>query len=504
MADVKKNIAANLIGNIWQTLVGLALVPVYIKFMGVEAYGLVGIFISLQILAGMLDMGLNSTINREMARRSVLPGGGDEIRNLTRSLEIIYWSIAVVIGVIIVFVSPLIAQYWIKGNSLSQQTIAQAVLIMGLIMIIQWPASLYANGLYGLQRHVPLNAINIFMVTLRGIGAVLVLWLVSPTIQAFFIWQIFVSAAHTALLVFYLWQNLPSGGNKPVFQIHLLKSVGRFAAGVASVTILSIILTQMDKVILSKMLSLEEFGYYTVAGIVAMSPLRIAFPVFAGIYPKFTQIVSLADYECLERTYHKACQLMAALIAPFSVIVAFFSYDLIALWTQNPTIAENTYLLASILICGTVFHSFLLAPHALQLSFGWTRLLFFKNLVAVVALAPLIIYMTHIYGATGAAWGWLFLNLGSVLIEIPIMHRRLLSKSMWKWYAQDVFVPLVTASLIAGIGKILMPPEISTWIMIAYLLFVSAATMAATAMITPATREWLLAQLLKTRERYAK
>ena len=45
----------------------LAFVPLYIKFMGIESYGLVGIFASLLALFGLLDMGLSTTLNRELA-----------------------------------------------------------------------------------------------------------------------------------------------------------------------------------------------------------------------------------------------------------------------------------------------------------------------------------------------------------------------------------------------------------------------------------------------------
>lgn len=491
MANVKINIGANLIGNIWQVFIGFIFVPLYIRFMGVEAYGLVGIFLTLQVIAGMLDMGLGGTMNREMARRSVLSGDSEEMRDLVRSLEIIYWGAALVIGVVIIMVSPLISQYWIKGDNLSQQTITQAIAIMGLIMIIHWPASLYANGLFGLQKHVLLSAINICLLTVRGIGAVLILWLISPTVQAFFLWQIFISVIHTSLLLFFLWRNLPAGQNKAAFQMKLVKSISRFAAGVASITILSVIITQIDKIILSKMLTLEAFGYYTLAGIVAMSPLRIAWPVFSGIYPKFTQLVSVADYEGLEQIYHKASQLMAVLILPFTVVVAFFSYELILLWTQNQLIADKTHILASIIICGTAFGCIMLVPHALQLSSGWTRLLFYKNLIAVIIMVPLIIYMTNVYGAIGAAVVWLLLNLLVFLIEISIMHRRLLPGNKWRWYTQDVFIPLVTALIITGIGKLLMPAGISKWMILIYLLAVSATALTVTSLITPTTRKWI-------------
>ena len=77
----------------------LVFVPLYIKFMGIESYGLVGIFASLFALFGLLDMGLSTTLNRELARLSAVPDRAGEMRNLVRTLEIIYWGMAVVIGI---------------------------------------------------------------------------------------------------------------------------------------------------------------------------------------------------------------------------------------------------------------------------------------------------------------------------------------------------------------------------------------------------------------------
>ncbi len=64
----------------------------------------------------------------------------------------------------------------------------------------------------GLQRQVLLNGFNIFMATIRGGGAVLILWLVSPTIQAFFGWQIVSSGLQSFLVALLLWRSLPPTG----------------------------------------------------------------------------------------------------------------------------------------------------------------------------------------------------------------------------------------------------------------------------------------------------
>ena len=79
----------------WQALMAVLFIPFYIKFMGVEAYGLIGIFATLLAIFSLLDMGLASTLTREMARLSVIAGKEQEMRNLVRTLEVIYWGFAI-------------------------------------------------------------------------------------------------------------------------------------------------------------------------------------------------------------------------------------------------------------------------------------------------------------------------------------------------------------------------------------------------------------------------
>lgn len=359
------------------------------------------------------------------------------------------------------------------------------------------PIGFYSGGLMGLQRQVLLNLINVSMSTLRGAGAVLILWLISPTIQAYFLWQIVISTITSFFLARFLWRKLPLGEKRSVFQKQLLKGIWRFAAGMSGISILAVILTQLDKIILSKMLSLEMFGYYALASVVAMSLGRLFIPVFYGIYPRFTQLVSMGDQEGLKQLYHKSCQFMSVLILPAAIFIALFSYEILLLWTQSTAMAERSHLLVSILICGTALNGLMHTPYALQLAFGWTRLSFIKSLIAVILLVPLIIYMTTHYGATGAAIAWLVLNLGTFFIEIPIMHRRLLRKEKWRWYWQDVGLPLVACILMTGLSRIYISGPISQSMMLLILVIISALTLGIAAIITPTTKSWLFGQLLK-------
>ncbi len=457
--NTKNNILANFSASIWNALISLIFVPFYIRFMGIEAYGLIGLFVSLMGIFALLDMGLSTTINREMARLVVQENKAQDMCDLIRTLEIPYWLVGVIISVIVVLASPLIAYHWVSANNLSPDSIHTTVILMGLCAAFQWPMSFYSGAMMGIQQQVLLNGINVIAATIRGLVALLILWLVSPTVEAFFCWQVIITAAHVGSIIFFLWRSLPAGTEKPQFRYKLILTIWRFAGGMTAITIVATILTQLDKVILSRMLSLEMFGHYTLANVAASFLYRFVAPVFTAISPKLTVLVEQRANEKLIKMYHASAQLVTILVLPAALVLACFSKEILLLWTKDPVIANNTYLLMTILVLGTAVHCIYHIPWALQLAYGWTRLAFISNVIAVLILVPLLIFFTERYGPVGAACVWLMLNSGYIFVSLPVMHRRFLSTEKWRWYIEDVGQPLLATAAVVMIGRIVVQSE---------------------------------------------
>jgi len=490
--SLKRNIIANFIGSSWATVMSLVFIPLYIHFMGIEAYGLVGFFLVLQGAFSLLDMGLSATLSREMARLSVQPDRAQEMRDLSRTLEIIYWAIAVVIGLVVMTFASTITHRWLHAGQLSTETVKRAIALMGLTLVLQWPFSLYSGGLMGLQRQVLLNGFNAIMATLRGGGAVLILWLISPTIQAFFIWQIIVSALRAVLIALLFWRSLPSIDETATFKINLFRNLWRFMTGMAGISAMTMILGQVDKIILSKMLSLKMFGYYTLATMAASIVGFMATPFFFAIYPRLTQLVALGKHDELKELYHRSCQTVSVLVLPTSMVVALFSREILFIWTMNHITTDNTSLILSILVIGGGLSGLLYLPYILQLAYGWTRLTFYISSLSVLFLVPFIIFMTTKYGATGAAIGWIVLNMGYLLFAIPIIHRRLLPGEQWRWYREDVSYPLLAALVIVGLGRWLIHGQMSAPVTGIAVLSVYVTALAIAALAAPLVRAQIM------------
>jgi O-antigen/teichoic acid export membrane protein len=489
---VKKNVAANFLGSGWTALLAVLLIPLYIKFLGVEAWGIIGIFITLQSLSSLLDLGLSSTLNREMARLSLRSENGQEMGDLVRTLEVVYWGIALVAGISVFGLASPIANYWVQASELSPNTIQNAIRLMGLGLFFQCASALYFGGLMGLQRQVLGSGINASIATVRGAGSVLILWKLSFSLEAFFVWHVVAGLLQTLTMRWFLWRSLPKIPTAPRFQRELLRRSWRFAAGMSAVTILSLILTQVDKVVLSRVLSLEMFGYYVLASSVATSLCLLAAPVGVALYPRFIQLASLGDLQGLKEIYHHSCQLMSTLIIPIAVIIVLFSKEILTLWTGNATTISHTHLLLSILIVGAAVNGLLYLPFALQLAYGWTKLIFQIFLVSVLTLTPLIILIASFYGATGAAVTLVIFNLGVALVAIQFMHGRILRGEKWRWYVGDVGLPLSVALGAALLCRVLVPTDVRGFQLFISLVSTSLVVIGSTVLATPVTRAALI------------
>src|SRR2546425_12398080 len=73
----RQNVIANFVGRGWGFISVYLFVPLYLKFLGIEAYGLVGFYATLLGFLTFADMGLTATLNREIARLSARSNAAD-------------------------------------------------------------------------------------------------------------------------------------------------------------------------------------------------------------------------------------------------------------------------------------------------------------------------------------------------------------------------------------------------------------------------------------------
>ena len=478
--SLKKNVLANYLGQAWTALMGLAFVPLYIKYLGMEAYGLIGIFTLLQAWLTLLDMGMTPTLSREMARYTAGAHSAQSIRDLLRTMEFICFALAIFVCGLLWLCAPWLSEHWLQTEKISAEQLVQAISVMGLVIALRFIEGVYRGAIVGLQQQVWLNVAGALLATLRSVGAVLILIWIAPSIEVFFLWQGVVSVITILVFIATTYHHLPPSKHPAKFSLPQLKAIGRFAGGMMATTVLSLLLTQVDKIILSRLLSLEMFGYYTLAGTVAATLYQLINPITQAYYPRFTELATQGDTVGLIKIYHQSAQLVSTLLIPATLMLVFFGNHLLLLWTGNTVLTENVFPLLVLLAIGAMLNGLMHIPHLLTLAYGWTRFGVYLNIIAVILLVPSMIWATLRYGAIGSAWIWVILNAGYILIGVHFMYRRLLVTEKWRWYGRDIILPMLATILITKLSLIIQPTIETNSIWLVW-LFATGIIMVATA-----------------------
>ena len=486
--SVKANVVANYFSQAYMAVMGFVFVPVFIKYLGIEAFGLIAIFTILQSSLALLDMGMKPALAREMAKFTAGANNAQSIRDLLRSVEIVAVAMATIISLGALWSASWVASKWLNAESLPLSTVKHALIGMGMLCALRFVENIYSGSIAGLQRQVLQSVLSSSLVTARALGAIAVLAWVSPTVEGFFIWQVLISLITIPILASVVYGDLPACPRPARFSRDSVTGIWRFAGGVMTITLLSLLLTQFDKILLTRLLPLKVFAIYAVAGVLSSALYMLSTPISAAFYPSFTQLVTLRDEAALSLAYHQAAQLCAVVMGSAAIVLIIFADTVLSVWTRNPTLTEDAAPILRVLAFGTLLSGFVGVPYQMQLAYGWTKLIVKMNFIAVALLVPMLLLVVPRYGGIGAAWVWVALNAGYLLFGIHFMHSRLLPSEKRRWYSRDVIVPASAAAAAALACRYCMPNRANTMIELLVLLFTSACVVFAATLVSPLVR----------------
>jgi O-antigen/teichoic acid export membrane protein len=458
--SLKKNILANYASQFYVTLIGILMVPLYIKYMGAEAYGLVGFFGMLQALFNILDMGLTPTIARETAR---FRGGATDAlsyRSLIRVLEWVFLSVALVGGSVIFALSGFIAQDWLQVSKLSELEVQIAVKLMSIIFAIRLMCGLFRGSISGSERVVWLCGFNSTIATFRFIGVLPLLLFIGVTPTIFFGFQLLVAVMELGVLLLYAYYLFPAipKGEQLSWNWAQLKPTLKFSLTIATTTSVWVLVTQTDKLVLSKILPLAEYGYFTLAVLVASSIMMVGGPISGAVIPRLTRLKAAGDEEGVIALYRKITQLTAITTTSAASILAMFSEQVLWAWTGDVALAAKASSVLTLYAIGNGFLTITALQYYLQFANGDLRYHLIGNGFFIFIIIPSGIMATVKFGMLGAAWVWLISNGLMFFLWVPLVHLKFIKDMHRAWLVWDVGV----ISLLAIVATIFLAST-STW-----------------------------------------
>ena len=461
--SLKLNVTVNYASQLYATLIGIVLVPLYLKYMGAEAYGLIGLFSMMQAWFNVLDLGLTPTIARESARYFGGALAPLDYRQLVRSLHLIFLVVALAGAALLYALAPAVSQHWLHVQALPIGDVEAAVRIMALSVAMRWMGGLYRGVITGAEQLVWLSGANALIATLR-FAAVFVsmgIWGFTPTV--FFWHQFAVASIELLLLYLKMARLLPrlDGPLPPIGQsLASIRPLLRFSITIAFTSLVWVLVTQTDKLILSGVLPLAEYGYFTMAVLVAGGITIVTGPITTALLPRLARLHAEGNDAEIVRLYHQFAQLVGVVAASLMVTLAGCAESLLFAWTGSLEVTHAAAPILRLYALGNGLLALGAFPFYLQYARGTLRYHLIGNLGLVLLLIPAIVLAASRFGGIGAGWAWLSMNAIYLFAWVAYVHSKLQPGLHLEWIGRSVLFILVPTAIVGALLTTLIAPAL--------------------------------------------
>lgn len=460
---LRNNILASYASQVYVALIGIVVVPTLVRLLGPESYGLVGFYSMLQAWFNLLDMGMSPSVSREAARYQGSASAAMDYRRLVRALEGVFVVVALCGGALLFLGASNIAVHWLNFDELPISDVIYAIQVIALVVALRWTCGLYRGIIIGSQRLVWLGWMNITIATLRFVAVLPVLILLGATPRIFFTYQLFIALVELIVLAVFAYRLLPilPKSQRIAWDWEPLKPILKFSLTIAFTSSVWVMVTQVDKLILSGLLSLEEYGYFTLTVLASSTIMLLSSPVGQAVMPRLSQLEAQGRHEALVHVYRSGSQLVSILAGSTAITVACMSRPLLLAWTGDQSLTDFAAPVLKLYAIGNGFLAVAAFPYYLQYAYGNLKLHLIGNLIFVILLVPTIIWAARNYGALGAGWAWLGMNLLTLVAWLPFVHNKFVPGLNSRWYTQDTFALLLPAAAVGVAVSWLIPEDLS-------------------------------------------
>lgn len=188
-----------------------------------------------------------------------------------------------------------------------------------------------------------------------------------------------------------------------------MRELWKAVATMSAATWLGALSVQMDKILVSKMVSIEQFGYYTIAATVATGLLQIVYPIMQAALPIAVQLRD--EGLALRRLSMRLSGVLVLMVVGGGLGFTMLGKWALALWLKDSFTVEIVHPILALLLVGTGLNALYNVGYMHWVVHQKTQKIMQVNALALVLSVLLIPPLVIAYGPIGAAFGWLTINL---------------------------------------------------------------------------------------------
>jgi O-antigen/teichoic acid export membrane protein len=432
MPRLGQNILYNVAGQSLVLILSFVAIRLLYRHFGGDAVGIVFFAVTLNaILTSVLDLGLSSTLVREVAGR--LATSSEYVWRLSRTAGLFYWSAYFLLTAVVLSIADVLVRRWLVLTELDPSIARTTIAVLAAGSLLALPRSLYASVLRGLQRIGTTNLIDVGTAAAQQAGIAVAI-VAGGDLVTVAVCMSVAAAAGVIAYVVAVGQVVPARALKPAFHADVLRSNRGYAMRLSAMSVLAMVHTHADKLMVSRLLPLSAFGLYGFTFSILNRGMLLtgavtnaAFPVFSSLHGRQSEHALRSQYATLQHLISYAMIVVFA-AAPFAAKpVTALVFGTAA--APNPVVGIWT-----LLSVGFYMNATLSVPHVFSLAVGKPEIALWLNIWALAVVLPLGVLLVWIWGLEGAACSWVLYHVFAYCYVVPRLCRECTGVRPDQWY----------------------------------------------------------------------
>ncbi len=463
------------LSQIYPVALGIVTTPFLLRILDESGYAVVAFGNVLFIWLSLLDIGFSGALSRWL----MLPREGQVS---TRATVSAVFTLSLWIGIPVfaglALSSDWISLHWFALSHADHHEFSLALTMMAMMLLARWAGTVPRAVLYGQQRLAFLAWSTYLFSTVRQLLCLPLLYWWQGGLVLFFLMQLIVTFVESIVL---FW---PNRSLLRVPRTHSLRDgikalwpLSSMAFALGSTSLLWIAISQTDRLMLSTMISLHDYGVYSVAMTVAGGIPALMGPMILALLPKLVaQIESASSEFATVQAYRRVVLRLVPLGLLTGFGLAAMAEPLLVVWTGDPELAAAAAPILAVYALGNGMQVISGLPYFLQYAKGDLRLHLVGNLAFALLFLLGMLVMVPGYGAWGAGLTWLMLHILYVSVWVSVVHRRLVP-SYWRAFLLADVMPMLLLAAGVGVGLFYLQNVINGWLylMLSFMTVLGAA-----------------------------
>lgn len=382
-----RNAGSSFVALGWLSLLMVVALPLYIRLLGASEWGLVAACTSLQLLFYFVDSGFSQVVLRWVARDADHAG---RLRAHVAVFRNMYLGLGLLVFLLLQLGAPFLAQSWFQVPDQGSHDLVVAIRIIAFQMLFQFLNSLHTSVWLGLQLQVRANLSACGFGTLKHLLTLAVLFwgpALAWAYAASFALVALLELCTNAWLVRRLLVGLPLREAAPALQLRpFFKDVALLSGGI----VVGLAVSQLDRLVLSRSLPLEDFGVYTAVLTLALAFLQLQAPFTKAIFPLLVQDIALGGRPQAKHLLPMVLGTLVVATLP-ALLAAEFAAPLLSAWLRSPVFVELGQHTFALLLWAVAINSVYGCMYQVILAAGHTHWVLKTNALALAAAVAVVL-----------------------------------------------------------------------------------------------------------------